>query len=203
MLQYGWKFYRRRGVDVTQNIPEIACALHAFVCPSGLREDAYRLLRFAFRRVYGAPMPAVEKHPTGKPYFPDRPDVFFSLSHTKTHSMVVIGAAICGCDVETHRTVSPRLPARVCTEAELAEFDFLECWVLKESLIKISGRPPQDLRELEFSRADGNILGPTGERAKLYPLDGAFAAVCCVNAEPPASLIAVSPEELSGGDILA
>lgn len=203
MLQCDWKFYRRRGVTVTQNAPKIACKLRAFVCPSGLRGDAYRLLDLAFRRSFGIPTPPVSKLPTGKPYFPDKPEVFFSLSHTKTHVMVVIGTTPCGCDVEASRPVSPRLPARVCTDRELGEFEFLESWVLKESLLKITGEPPRDLRELEFSSAGNAITGPNGEKARLYPLDGAFAAVCCTAAEPPEALIAISPEELPTEQILA
>jgi 4'-phosphopantetheinyl transferase len=57
--------------------------------------------------VYGAALPAVKKHRTGKPYFPDRPDIFFSLSHTSTHVLCAVASTPVGVDIEAIRPVRP------------------------------------------------------------------------------------------------
>ncbi len=171
----------------------------AFITDSGNRRDAWRLLEYAFRARFAAPLPEVRKTARGKPYFPDFPNVRFSLSHTPGRSMVCIANAPCGCDIQALRPVGESLIRRVCAEAELAEFDFFELWCLKESFIKLTGRFVPYL-DMEFRRRDGVILPPRpGLAARLYPEPGYQAAVVVEGAPPdlPAHPVFVAAEELN------
>ncbi len=164
---------------------------------SALREkgDAYRLLEYAFGRLYALPCPEIAKTPEGKPCFPRRPDVFFSLSHTKSMTMVCLGSAPCGCDIELIRPVRESAVKYACGEDELAEFDFFELWTLKESLIKLRGRFTP-YRDMVFRRAGGAIAASDpGVRARVYAVEGHAAAICALE-EPPEALIRVPIKNL-------
>lgn len=159
--------------------------VHAYISDA---LDDRTLLSVAYRRLFGSDAPEIRKTESGKPYFPDAPDIYFSLSHTTGAVMVAIGDMPCGCDIERTRSYSPRVPLKVCEKSELLCFDFLDCWVLKESYLKISGDRSIDFKTLVFSRAlDGSIITPSPDiSAKLYPFEGHHAAVCCAG-EPPKS----------------
>ncbi len=162
--------------------------LRAYCCASTAKKDTRALLAMAFRQLYGSDMPRVEKDDNGKPYFPFRQDVHFSLSHTKTHVMIVIGDLPCGCDIETVRHVRAGLPERVCSPEELSHFDFFQCWVLKESFIKLSGNTSLPLDKTCFSLENGRIITPDSSiSAMLYECPGCRAAVCCAG-DPPEKL---------------
>lgn len=112
------------------------------------------------RRAYGIPLPPVLKRDSGKPYFPDRPDIHFSLSHTKTHVLCAVSTSPVGVDIETIRSVTPGVPARVCSADELKDFTFFELWVLKESFIKLSGSVGVPLKNICFKRFGSTIVTP-------------------------------------------
>ena len=176
--------------------------MRAFYTERG-SEDASRcvrlLLRYAVREMYGIPLPAIEKTEAGKPYFPERPDIFFSLSHSKRHVMCAVGDAPVGADMEEERPVSPRLKERYATPEEMAQFDFLELWVLKESRLKLMGGTLTGLRNVHFKRAEDGILCPDpGASAVLWRPEGLFAAVCCLG-EPPETLERVAREKVAPG----
>jgi hypothetical protein len=87
-----------------------------------------------------------------------------------------------GADIETLRPIRRGAAERVCTEDELRAFDFLELWTLKESWIKLVGRP-LPMRELVFARDGDEIIPPissTDGRAKCRLLrgDGGDGYVC-------------------------
>lgn len=64
------------------------------------------LLRRALREEYGlTELPRVEAAEKGKPFFPDRPDVCFNLSHCKTAVACALDAAPVGVDVQEYRTI--------------------------------------------------------------------------------------------------
>lgn len=172
--------------------------LTAFTTDSGARRDAWRLLEYAFRARFAAPLPEVRRTPEGKPYFPGLPNTHFSLSHTPGRSMVCIADAPCGCDVQALRPVGESVIRRVCTEAELAEFAFFELWCLKESFIKLTGRFVP-YRDMEFRRRDGIVLTPRPNlAARLYPEPGFQAAIVAETALPdiPDRPVFVAAEEL-------
>ncbi len=158
--------------------------IEAFISDGGAKADAYRLLAFAYRRLYGAPLPEIAKTPEGKPFFPARPEVFFSLSHTPGRVMASIGGVPCGCDVQIIKPVSDSVIARVCAPEELADFTFFELWTLKESLIKLRGRFIP-YREAAFRREGAEIKTPLENvRARLYPAGAYMAALCCAGSPP-------------------
>ncbi len=162
--------------------------IEAFASDGGGRADAYRLLAYAYRRLYGAPLPEIVKTPEGKPFFSARPEVYFSLSHTRGRVMVCMGDVPCGCDTQLTRPVPDSVVARTCTPEELAAFDFFELWTLKESLIKLRGRFIP-YREMVFFRAGGEIrTASEGVLARLYPAGAYMSALCCEGTPPEAEI---------------
>ena len=101
----------------------------------GERTLAYHLLALALEREYGLDsLPEIAREPGGKPFFPSRPDICFSISHSH-------GAAVCalhdkpvGVDVEKLRPAPPRLAGGMEDEA------FFRLWTAKEATIKRQGK---------------------------------------------------------------
>lgn len=142
---------------------------------------AWGLLAWAARRHWGA-FPAVSVEPGGRPWFPDRPDCRFSLSHTA-------GAAACGLwdrpvgvDLEGPRRVSPRLSAALDAGDPA---DFLRRWTCREAAWKRLGRG--GVRTL-LTPAPGEA------ECQVFPLEG--GRLLAVAAEEKAALSAVTLEEL-------
>ena len=106
------------------------------------------LLREALRTEFGladAPEVAVAEH--GKPYFPSRPDIFFSLSHCATGVACAVGTRPVGVDIERIRPFNEMLAAYVLNEEELdtvrraadPALTFTILWTRKECLLKLTG----------------------------------------------------------------
>jgi 4'-phosphopantetheinyl transferase len=153
-------------------------------------EAVYALLSHAVWNIYHIPIPTVAKYPSGKPYFPDRPDIHFSLSHTSTHVLCAISEAAVGADIETVRSVRKGVAGRVCTAEELRAFDFFELWVLKESFVKLSGNTSIPLKNINFGREGSRIITPEdGVTAQLfYDIPGCMAAICSAGMPIPESI---------------
>lgn len=65
------------------------------------------LLRFALREEYGlTALPRIEIGEKGKPFFPDRPEIQFNLSHCKTAVACALDRAPLGVDVQEIRPFS-------------------------------------------------------------------------------------------------
>lgn len=143
--------------------------------------DVRRLLDRAFFGLYGVHAPKIAKTEFGKPYFPDAPDIFFSLSHSSSHALCAISTSPVGADIEsTGRRVSKRLISRICTESELSEFDFTELWTLKESLIKLKGNIlTMPSKSLCFSRTPSGLAAARDFAA--YGRSYADIPGCCVS----------------------
>ncbi len=146
-----------------------------------------RLLAHGWAMLYGGELPAIQKDGFGKPFFPGRPDVFFSLSHTNSHVLCAIGGAPVGADIQTHRPVSARLREQTTGEEERQLFDFFDLWCLKESYIKFKGRYNGLLRETCFGLESGRITAPEdGISCRVYhSIPGCTAAVCYVGEYEP------------------
>lgn len=142
--------------------------------------DAYILLARVVETEYGCALPRIDRTANGKPFFPDRPDIHFSLSHTGTHVLCAVSDCPVGVDVELVRTVRDGVPERVCTGDELKLFDFHDLWVLKESYIKLHGGTLSWMSRIAFSRVGDRILTPDRcSFARLYSgIAGCRAAVC-------------------------
>ena len=153
-------------------------------------ETVYALLRHAFSSIYTEAFPEIKKTPAGKPYFPERPDVQFSLSHTKTHVLCAISDAAIGCDIEPcSREISNRARSYFCTPEELLCFSALDLWILKESYIKLLGGTFASIRNQQLSLKGDKILFPDPSVfSKLYSVDGCRAAVCSYTCDLPESI---------------
>ena len=141
------------------------------------RDAVYALLEHAFITEFGERLPEIEKTPNGKPFFPTRPDVHFSLSHSKTHVLCALSDVPVGVDIESPRQISARATAYFATPEELALFNPLDLWVLKESYIKLIGATLPLVKTLRFSRCGDTIITPDKSvAARLYSIDGCHAA---------------------------
>ena len=143
------------------------------------------LLELAVREQWGwAALPPVERSPRGKPCFPDRPDRWFSLSHSGGIALCALSSAPVGVDVELVRPRRAGLPAYALSEAELAGSDgtwedFYRLWTLKESWCKredISLFPPRE------------VPAPPPCPYRSYAGEGWRASVCCEDGPPDAIL---------------
>lgn len=100
----------------------------------GERTLAYHLLALALEREYGLDsLPEIAREPGGKPFFPSRPDICFSISHSH-------GAAVCalhdqpvGVDIEKLRHAPQRLAKGMEDGA------FFRLWTAKEATVKRRG----------------------------------------------------------------
>ena len=150
---------------------------------------AYALLDRAYREEYGGALPEIKKTPNGKPYFPERPDEFFSLSHAKTHVLCALSSNPVGADIESPRSISERAIRYFCTQEELSFFDPLDLWVLKESYIKLIGGRLAMVKDIRFSRDNGGIITPDGlSLSKLYRIGICHAAISAYGSDLPESI---------------
>lgn len=156
-----------------------------------------RLLAEAFLREYGEPVPAIAKTPEGKPYFPSRPDIYFSLSHSGEHLLCALGEAPVGCDVQLRRALSPGTEEKLMDERERRDFGFFELWCLRESFLKMNGSG--SLRSARFRREGERIIAPSENVVcRLYDgIEGCSCAVCTLGDEATAAPVKV---ELSAAD---
>ena len=155
-------------------------------------EAAYSLLEYAVGREYGlSALPEIKRGRYGKPYFPGWPDIHFSLSHARTHVLCAVSSCPVGCDIESPRIISRRTVEYFGSAAELADFEPLELWVLKESYVKLLGLTVASVRKLRFSRDGGKISVAGGECAvppasfRQYRIGACSAAACSFEADPP------------------
>lgn len=100
---------------------------------------AYWLLRRALRERFGwRELPDMEHAPSGKPYFPTWPGVYFSISHTDGVVLAGIADREIGVDVERIRPVKERVLRRFGCDGENVFFDL---WVRREARAKRLGTP--------------------------------------------------------------
>ena len=149
----------------------------------------YELLEYAYVKEYGSVMPEIKKTPAGKPYFPNRPDVHFSLSHSRTHVLCAISEQPIGVDIESERHVTERAVRFFASPEELAHFDPLDLWVLKESYIKLVGGKLLMVKTIHFSK-ENDIIVPPDKRAiaKLYHIGNNPAAASSYSDHLPSSI---------------
>ena len=88
------------------------------ICGEGRERAAARaLLALALRRELGIdPLPRMERAPGGKPFFPDLPQVRFSLSHSHGAAVCAVHDREVGVDVELLRPAPRRLGAGMTDE---------------------------------------------------------------------------------------
>lgn len=162
------------------------------------RGQARELLALAVCEHWGlSPLPDMARLEGGKPWFPDRPDLHFNLSHSGPLALCALDSRPVGVDIQVLKTWRPSLPPRVCSQAELEWLEgqrdhwpsFALLWALKESRVKESGRG------LTFPICDIRIPLPgegplllDGLWFRTYQGDG-WAGAVCGQSLPPEKLI--------------
>ncbi len=134
----------------------------AFTRPCGKTYEeqhkaAYELL-YAAASFLGLSVGQAEKDENGKPYFPDTPNVFFSIAHADGMAAVAIGGSPCGIDIEGNRKVSKRIREKYLGGA--TEEEALLRWTERESYGKYEGsgffaEPNYDSVEFKTFFVDG------------------------------------------------
>ena len=85
--------------------------MHLFAAPvpAGKKalehETAYRLLAYAVQEVYGLSLPEIACDSRGKPFFPQRQEICFNLSHCRGLAVCGISAFPLGVDCESIRSL--------------------------------------------------------------------------------------------------
>ena len=158
--------------------------------------EAYGLLAELLAAEYGLPgLPELERQAGGKPFFPQRPDLHFNLSHSGDLALCGVGAAHLGVDIEVIRPRRAGLARYICSPEEYAWYEELggdweslyTIWTLKEARVKCTG---EGLRQRPETIAVPRLgPGQTGELEGLifrsYAGNGWRGAVCCVPPEEP------------------
>lgn len=105
-------------------------------CAGGTEhESAWRLLALVLKQVYGTEeLPRVEREPEGKPFFPERRDICFNLSHSHGAVACAVHDAPVGVDIERLRRAPKRLAG------EMNDRDFFRRWTTKEASSKRDGK---------------------------------------------------------------
>ena len=152
---------------------------------------AYLLLRMALWEQRGwRDLPRIEVDELGKPFFPDHPDIHFSLSHTAGAAAAALADTPVGVDIERVRPVSVRAMERIA--GVRTEAAFFRSWVRREARAKRSGAGVGTMLASETP------LQP-GER--FYFLDtfpGYVAGVATRDGGPPGQVRKYSLDEMMG-----
>ena len=143
------------------------------------RKQAYDLLTLAAGEQWElTALPAMERSPRGKPYFPNIESRHFNLSHSGTLALCVLDSCPVGADIQIVKEHRPGLPEKVCSQGELAWLSqgpdlwrrFALLWTLKEAKVKYTGagltNPISAIR----------VPLPTGDEPLLH-LDGLWFRV--------------------------
>lgn len=158
--------------------------IKVFFEKSSNRSDVYKLLETAFEKIYGTLMPSLQKNENGKPYFPERPDIYFSLSHSGEYVMCAISDSPVGCDIQKYQKISDKMQKRVFTEKELENSNSLALWTLKESFVKLCGELDREYKDMEFLKREDAFYGPDNTYGVLInEISGYTAAICAYNVE--------------------
>ena len=127
--------------------------------PSAESAAAWSLLLRALRLERGLDaLPAAALDERGRPYFPDAPDIHFSLSHTRGFVLCALGEAPVGADVQLIAEKDMPFARRLMDGREREDFTLHELWCLRESVYKLTGGG--DLRRMRFRRERGEIIAP-------------------------------------------
>lgn len=145
---------------------------------------AQLLLQYEAKRRFGSFNVRVERTPLGKPYWPQFPDVQFSLSHTDGCVAVAVGTGAVGVDVEKIASADLRIADRFFTphEAQWVRENasqraaFYEIWTKKEAYLKMRGTGlTASLRA--FDVLDGDLAVQIETRT----LSKHVLSVCCAS----------------------
>lgn len=156
----------------------------------GNQKQAYELLDRAVQEWCNMDtLPEIQRHPHGKPFFPDYPQVEFNLSHSGGLALCALDTGPVGVDIQVVKSWRAGLPRRVCSEQELGWLEgqqdrqagFAVLWALKECRVKQSGLGLRmQIRDIAVplpERWEGAVL-LDGLQFQVYQGPGWAAAVC-------------------------
>ena len=154
------------------------------------------LLAFALEETLGGREPPIlAKDAGGRPFLPERPGLFLSLSHTEGAAVLALSDAPVGVDVERIRPIPPRLGRDFAGGEET----FWRRWTAAEAAAKREGRGAgavlAALRGAEEAAGDGGPLQKPGADVCPIPLGPGFAAAVCGEGNFPLRI--VTGEELA------
>ena len=171
--------------------------IHLFYCETvnkNMSEAAVSLLNSAVWAIFGVTPPRIEKTPNGKPFFPDMPQLFFSLSHSGDFCACALSDTPVGCDIQIIKDVSSGLIKRTCRDEELEKLDFFSLWSLKESYIKLYGERPSPLRDIVFL-PDGHLFRSGEVYGRVYGRVSGYSMAVC--SKDRSDLEALSPVNIA------
>lgn len=136
---------------------------------------AYALLHMALRERYQwKELPEITTTALGKPFFPDYPEVHFSISHTSGAVLVGVSDQPVGVDIEKIRPMRASFMRRLFGTAR--ETDFFTDWVRREARAKGSGSGISAILHVERPMQAGESYYPLdvfpGYAAGVAVLDG-------------------------------
>ena len=141
---------------------------------------AYMLLWEGLRQEYGiTDAPVFDFEPNGKPFLSCRPDVHFSLSHTRNAVLCALDNRPIGADIEmiALRGLDHLLSVLSTDEREAVEQasnpsqQFLQIWTRKESYLKLTGEGltgPRTLQSIPTADTDAVYFETTVCQAKGF-----------------------------------
>ena len=153
-------------------------------------EGAYALLQEVLRARYRmAELPEIARTETGKPYFPEHPEIKFSLSHCKWLAVCLISDRECGVDVEWRRPLRVRVVRKAYAAAEKEalrraqdpDLLFTRLWTLKEAYVKAIGvGVSYPMNELSFSIIGDSVTSNRTDAAFFHPYFRDYVVSACV-----------------------
>ncbi len=157
------------------------------------------LLKEAVFREYGVDTDnlTIETGSHGKPYFSERTDIFFNISHSGDYAAVCVADSPVGIDIQEIRSVREGLEKKICTEEEIGFINnfedrnkaFMILWALKESYIKAIGKGMTfPMKEVSFrtENFDGELKGELSNMPGSFfvkDLGDYILAVCSLEKE--------------------
>ena len=130
--------------------------------------------------------PALASGAHGKPYFPDAPQLQFSISHSGAYWLCAFSAAPVGLDVQQHRDCQKQaLARRFFSPAEQAFLErtshapFFDLWCAKESYLKFTGEGLSGLEAVCTVSPEGGFPSVPGVNLQLLPLFAGYSACLC------------------------
>ena len=122
----------------------------------------------------------------GKPYFPDAPQVHFSISHSGAYWLCAVSGAPVGLDIQQHRPCRAQaLAQRFFSPEENAYLQktdgipFFDLWCAKESYLKYTGQGLSGLETVCTVSPEGAFPSVPGVWMKLLPLFAGYSACIC------------------------
>lgn len=164
------------------------------------RAQARALLARAVQETWGlSPLPEIACHEGGKPFFPERADLHFNLSHSGGLALCALDSAPVGADVQLVKEWRPALPRRVCSADELAWLEsqpelwpaFTRLWTLKEARAKESGKGlTGSIRNLRVPLPGDSPMQLDGLWFRSWAGPG-WAAAVCGHTPPPEKILEI------------